>query len=87
MAINFNELETALYHLRVNYFFCNTDNLRVQLFGYADGDTVINVWDEHNRQVGHFFLSTVIEEIALLQEGRIDFCDLSANDIDEDEED
>ena len=87
MAINFNELESALYHIRVNYFGANADNLRIQLFGRADGDTVIDVWDEHNRRVGRFFLSTVVEEIALLQEGRIDFCDLSANDVEEDEED
>ena len=83
MAINFNELESALYHIRVNYFCCNADNLRVQLSARGDGDTVIDVWNEHNEWVGNFFLSTVTEEIALLQQGSIDFCDLSANNVED----
>ena len=85
MAINFNELESALYHIRVNYFFCDADNLRIQLSARGDGDTIIDVWDERNRRVGNFFLSTITEEIALLQQGSIDFCDLSANNVDEEE--
>ena len=85
MAINFNELESALYHLRVNYFNCSADNLRILISGRGNGDTVIDVWDEDNYQIGNFFLSEVIEEIALLQQGKIDFCDLSANNIEEDE--
>ena len=86
MAINFNELESALYHIRVNYFFCDADNLRIQLSARGNGDTVIDVWNEQNKRVGNFFLSDVIEEIALLREGKIDFCDLSANNVEEDEE-
>ena len=85
MAINFNELESALHHIRVNYFFCDVDNLRIQLSARGDGDTIIDVWDERNRRVGNFFLSTITEEIALLRQGSIDFCDLSANNIDEEE--
>ena len=87
MAIDFNELEKALYHIRVNYFLCDTDNLRIQLSARADGDTVIDVWNERNRRVGNFFLSTIIEEIELLQQGSLDLCDLSANNIEDEEED
>lgn len=86
MAINFNELESALYHLRVNYFGCNADNLSIQISGYANGDTIIDVWNEHLKRIGNFMLSEVIEEIALLQQGKIDFCDLSANNVEEEED-
>ena len=86
MAINFNELEKALYHIRVNYFCCCADDLRIQLSFRGDGDTVIDVWDENNCRVGNFLLSDVTEEIALLQQNLIDFCDLSANNVEEDEE-
>ena len=79
MAMNFNELENALYHIRVNYFGCNADNLSIQLSAYANGDTIIDVWNEYFKRVGNFMLSEVVEEIALLQAGKIDFCDLSAN--------
>ena len=85
MAINFNELESALYHLRVNYFGGSADNLSIQISGYANGDTIIDVWNEYFKRIGNFMLSEVIEEIALLQQGKIDFCDLSANNIEEDE--
>ena len=85
MAINFTELESALYHIRVNYFGANAEGLSVQIRGLGDGDTIIAVWDDKYKKVGEFFLSTVIEEIALLQEGRIDFCDLSANNVEEEE--
>lgn len=79
MAMNFNELEKALYHIRVNYFGGSADNLSIQLSGYANGDTIIDVWNEYFKRVGNFMLSEVIEEIALLQQGKIDFCDLCAN--------
>ena len=86
MAINFTELESALYHIRVNYFGCDAEGLSVQIRGLGDGDTIIAVWNDKCKKIGEFFLSTVIEEIALLQKGRIDFCDLSANNIEEDYE-
>jgi hypothetical protein len=79
MAMNFNELEIALYHIRVNYFGGSSDNLSIQLSAYANGDTIIDVWNEYFKRVGNFMLSEVVEEIALLQAGKIDFCDLSAN--------
>ena len=82
MAINFNELEMALYHIRVNYFFCaDTSNLRIQFSSRGNGDTIINVWDKDNKHIGNFFLSEVIEEILLLQENKIGFTDLSANNV------
>jgi hypothetical protein len=87
MAIKFNELEKALYHIRVNYFFCDTDNLSVQIYGRGNGDTVIAMLDEKTyKKVGEFFLSEVFEEITLLQQGKIDLCDLSANNVEWDEE-
>ena len=86
MAINFTELETALYHIRVNYFCCDADNLRIQISARGNGDTVIDVWDANDRRVGNFYLSDVIEEVALLRMGRIDYCDLSANNAEDDEE-
>ena len=87
MAINFDELESALYHIRVNYFFGCSDNLTIQLSARGNGDIIIDVWDENLKRVGNFMLSEVSEEIALLQQGKIDFCDLSANNIEgEDEE-
>ena len=85
MTIKFNELEKALYHIRVNYFGANADNLLIQVSGYANGDTIIDVWNEYLKRVGNFMLSEVIEEITLLQQGKIDFCDLSANNVEEDE--
>jgi hypothetical protein len=85
MAINFNELESALYHIRVNYFFCNTDNLSIQIYGRGNGDTVIAVWNDKYKKVGEFFLSEVTEEIVLLQQGKIDFCDLSANNAEDED--
>ena len=87
MVINFTELESALYHIRVNYFGCDAEGLSVQLRGLYNGDTLVVVWNDRNKKVGEFFLSVVIEEVALLREGKIDFCDLSANDIEDDEED
>ena len=86
MAISFTELESALYHIRVNYFGANAEDLRVQLRGIFNGDTLIVVWNDKNKKVGEFFLSTVVEEVALLQQGTINFCDLSANNVEEEEE-
>lgn len=85
MAINFNDLETALYHIRVNYFCSCADGLRVQVYARGNGDTVIDVWNEQNHRVGSFFLSDLVEEIALLQQGKIDFTDLNANNAEDDE--
>lgn len=87
MTISFTELESALYHIRVNYFGANAEDLSVQLRGIFNGDALIVVWNDRNKKVGEFFLSAVIEEVALLQQGKIDFCDLSANEIEEEEED
>ena len=84
MAINFDELEIALYHIRVNYFFyADTNNLRIQFSARGNGDTIIDVWDKDNKHIGNFFLSDVIEEILLLQEDKIDFTDLSANNVED----
>ena len=85
MAINFTELESALYHIRVNYFGANVEGLSVQIYGRGSGDTIIAVWNNKYKKVGEFFLSEVVEEIALLQEGRIDFCDLCANNVEEED--
>ena len=84
MGIKFDKLEKALYHIRVNYFGCDTDDLVVRIRELCDGDAIIGVWTNKNEEVGKFFLSTVITEITLLQQGKIDFCDLSANNMKED---
>lgn len=86
MTISFTELESALYHIRVNYFGANAEGLSVQLRGLYNGDTVVTVWNDRNKKVGEFFLSFVVEEVALLQQGKLDFCALSANEIEEEEE-
>ena len=85
MGIKFNKLEKALYHIRVNYFGCDTDDLNVRIRELCDGDALIGVWTSKNKKVGEFFLSTVTTEIALLQQGKIDFCDLCANNVRKDE--
>lgn len=82
MAINFNELEAALYHIRVNYFFCASTDYRVQFSARGDGDTWIDIWDGNDKRVGHFRLSVLTEEIALLQSGQIQLCDLDSNEED-----
>ena len=87
MAINFAELESALYHIRVNYFGCDANGLSIQIYGRGNGDTIIAVWNDKHKKVGEFFLSEVITEIILLQQGKIDFCDLCANNVEDDEED
>ena len=87
MAMNFNELEQALYHIRVNYFFCaDTSKLRIQLSHIGNGDTIIDVWDEKNRRIGNFSLAYLTTEIALLQANKIGFTDLDANNVYEIEE-
>lgn len=86
MCMNFNELEAALYHIRVNYFFADASNLRIQFSARGNGDTIIDVFDDNNKWVGNFRLSDITEEIALLQQGKIDFCDLSANNAEDEEE-
>ena len=83
MAINFNELEQALYHIRVNYLYCaSTMGYRVQFSARGDGDTWIDIWDGNDKRVGHFRLSVLTEEIALLQSGKIQLCDLDSNEED-----
>ena len=84
MAINFTELESALYHIRVNYFGANAEGLSIQIYGRGNGDTIITVWNDKYKKVGEFFLSEVVAEIILLQQGKIDFCDLCANNVEED---
>ena len=84
MAMNFHELEQALYHIRVNYFFCaDPSKLRVQLSYKGNGDTIIDVWDEDNKHIGNFSLSYIIDEIAQLQANEIGFTDLDANNVEE----
>jgi hypothetical protein len=86
MTINFSDLGTALYHIRVNYFFCtDTNDLRVQLSARGNGDTVIDVWNKDNKHIGNFFLSALIEEVTLLRENKISFADLSANNVEDEE--
>lgn len=87
MAINFNELEEALYHIRVNHLGnCDSTKWRIQFSARGNGDTVIDVWDENNKRIGNFLLSDLTEELALLRAGKLDFCDLYANSAEEDEE-
>jgi hypothetical protein len=87
MAMNFHELEQALYHIRVNYFFCaDPSKLRIQLSHIGNGDTIIDVWDKDNKHIGNFSLAFVTEEIALLQQNKIGFTDLDANNAEEIEE-
>ena len=86
MTINFSDLGTALYHIRVNYLFCtDTNDLRVQLSTRDNGDTVIDVWDKDNKHIGNFFLSALIEEVTLLRENKISFANLSANNVEDEE--
>ena len=87
MAMNFQELEQALYHIRVNYFFCaDPNNLRIQLSHIGNGDTIIDIWNENNYHIGNFSLAFVTEEIALLQQNKISLADLDANQVEEFEE-
>jgi hypothetical protein len=79
--MNFNELEEALYHIRVNHLLLNSDHTkwRIQFSFRGNGDTVIDVWDEKDKWIGHFLLSDLTEELALLRADKLDFCDLYAN--------
>lgn len=87
MAINFNELEEALYHIRVNHLGnCDSTKWRIQFSFRGDGETIIDVWGENDRWIGHFLLSDLTEELALLRAGKLDFCDLYANGAEDDEE-
>lgn len=80
MAINFNELEEALYHIRVNHLGnCDPTKWRIQFSFRGDGETIIDVWDKNDKWIGHFLLSDLTEELALLRVGKLDFCDLYAN--------
>lgn len=82
MTINFNNLETALYHIRVNHLGNTPEQWRVQF--HSNGlDTIIEVWNEDNKLIGHFHLSMLLEELEDLQNGIIDFCDLYANEVEE----
>lgn len=82
MAMNFQELEQALYHIRVNYFFCaDTSKLRVQLSHIGNGDTIIDVWNEDDKRIGNFSLNYITDEIARLQANEIGFTDLDANNV------
>jgi hypothetical protein len=87
MAINFNELEEALHHIRVNHL-CNCDSTkwRIQFSFRGEGETIIDVWDENDKWIGNFLLSDLTEELALLRAGKLDFCDLYANSAEDDEE-
>ena len=87
MAINFNELEDALYHIRINHLYGYMDSKsRIQFSACGDGDTIIEVWDGNLKLIGRFRLSTLTEELALLRQGKLDFCDLYANSAEDDEE-
>lgn len=87
MAINFNKLEEALNHIRVNHLGnCDSTNWRIQFSARGNGDTVIDVWDENNKRIGSFYLSDLTEELELLRAGKLDFCDLYANNAEDDED-
>ena len=88
MTINFDELEDALYHIRVNhlYGYMNSKS-RIQFSARGDGDTTIKVWDENLKLIGHFWLSTLTEELALLRADELTFGDLYANIAEEEDED
>lgn len=82
MCMNFHELEQALYHIRVNYFFCaDPSELRIQLSHIGNGDTIIDVWNENNKRIGNFSLNYITDEIARLQANEIGFTDLDANNV------
>ena len=86
MAINFNELEEALNHIRVNHLgIGDSTKWRIQFSARGNGDTVIDVWDEDNKRIGSFYLSDLTEELALLRQGKLDFCDLYANNAEDEE--
>lgn len=88
MTINFIELEEALYHIRVNHLWgYDSAELRIQFSACADGDTAIKVWNKNLKLVGHFKLSTLIEEIALLRADKLTFGDLYANIAEDEDED
>ena len=79
MCINFNELEEALYHIRVNHLGnCDATKWRIQ-FSFRD------VWDEDDKWIGHFLLSDLTEGLALLRADKLDFCDLYANGAEDEE--
>lgn len=88
MTMNFDELEDALYHIRVNhlYGYMNSKS-RIQFSACGNGDTDIKVWDENLKLIGHFRLSTLIEELALLRADKLTFGDLYANIVEEEDED
>ena len=88
MTMNFDELEDALYHIRINhlYGYMNSKS-RIQFSVRGDGDTIIKVWDENLKLIGHFWLSTLTEEIALLRADKLTFGDLYANIAEEEGED
>lgn len=87
MTMNFDELEDALYHIRVNhlYGYMNSKS-RIQFSACGNGDTDIKVWDENLKLIGHFRLSDLTEELALLRADKLTFGDLYANIVEEEDE-
>lgn len=86
--MNFNELEEALYHIRVNHLWGHdSTKSTIQFSARGDGDTTIKVWDENLKLIGHFWLSTLTEELALLHAGKLTYGDLYANIAEEEDED
>ena len=79
MAINYEQLEKALYHIRVNYLWNTPKDWQLMIAERGNGDIEIDVFENGEKEIGRFYLSEVIEEIELLQAGKIEFCDLSAN--------
>ena len=88
MTINFDALEDALYHIRVNhlYGYMNSES-RIQFSACGDGDTTIDVWDEKLKLIGRFKLSTLTEELALLRADKLTFGELYANIAEDEDED
>lgn len=83
MGIDFNALENAIYHIRVNYMCCqDMTGWQIQFSPRGNGDVEIDLWDDKLNRVGNFFLSELTEEIAMLANGKMDFCDLDANNLD-----
>ena len=88
MTINFIELDDALYHIRVNHLWgYDSADLSIQFSACGDGDTAIKVWNKGLKLVGHFKLSALTEEIALLRDDKLTFGELYANIVDEEGED
>ena len=81
MTIKFKDLETAIYHIRVNHLYNAVDEDYKIDFDSDGADTIIMVWDMNNVCRGKFHLTNLVEELEELRNGTIGYCDLWANEI------